>query len=153
MKKIKRIQGKLIVFLFVGVTVLSLAACGAAVSTEDEEAQRTAVPATEEPQKEEVSVQADTRETEKPVEEEIVDIKNAKLYVEGRVFCGTEKTGPMGDSSVIGGKISSAVGADEIPQKEGESNFGCIGNSYTKSYGEDWIMVSIGEEWYVFEEK
>ena len=61
-----------------------------------------------------------------------------------------ESIGPMGDSGCIGGVIESSVGREEVPKKEGQSNFGCVGNSYTAEDDTGIIQVYIEGEWYTF---
>lgn len=69
------------------------------------------------------------------------------LMVNGKLYYGTEEKGPMGDAGCIGGKIVSSVASDQVPTQEGQSNFGGVGNSYTKVDGEDGIMVFVDDEW------
>ncbi|MDO5406311.1 MAG: hypothetical protein Q4F28_03135 [Eubacteriales bacterium] len=80
-----------------------------------------------------------------------MEMEERLLYVNGTLYHGTKETGPMGDSGCVRGAIRSSVPAGELPDEEGESNFGCVGESYTNDYDADgWLMVSIGEAWYVF---
>jgi hypothetical protein len=55
------------------------------------------------------------------------------------------------DTSAIIGTITSQVGPTEIPSKNGQSNFDCIGSKYA-SY-EDGIVVMITNEWQLFRRK
>ena len=54
------------------------------------------------------------------------------LNVNGNLYYGTDETGPMGDSGAVGGYIEASVGKYGVPANHGESNFGCIGNPYTR---------------------
>jgi len=72
------------------------------------------------------------------------------LMVNNTLYYGTTETGPMGISDAIEGTIKSTVNANEIPQKNGQSNFGEVGASYTDDADLGFIMVQINDEWYVF---
>ena len=73
------------------------------------------------------------------------------LKVNDTLYYGTDEIGPMGDSGSIEGEINSSVEAEEIPTKNGSSNFGCIGNSYTYDFGDGFIMVLLEDkEWHCF---
>lgn len=72
------------------------------------------------------------------------------VMLNGILYYGTDETGPMGDSGCVGGKIQSTVEAGEIPTENEQSNFGAVGNPYTRDEGDGGIMVSVGEEWYCF---
>ena len=61
-----------------------------------------------------------------------------------------ESIGPMGDSGCVGGVIESSVDPNEVPKKVGQSNFGCIGNSYTAEDDTGIIQVYIEGNWYTF---
>lgn len=57
----------------------------------------------------------------------------------------------MCDSGCVEGKISFSVEANTIPTKNGSSNFGCIGNSYTYDDGDGFIIVYLDDEaWHCF---
>ncbi len=75
--------------------------------------------------------------------------KNRLLMVNDTLFYGTDQTGPMGDSEAVAGEITSETSEGAVPTENGQSNFGCVGSSYTM--GEETIMVQIDEEWFVFE--
>lgn len=75
--------------------------------------------------------------------------KNRLLMVNDTLYYGTDQTGPMGDAEVVAGEITSETSEGAVPTENGQSNFGCVGNSYTM--GEETIMVQIDEEWFVFE--
>ena len=72
------------------------------------------------------------------------------LKMNNRLFYGTGEAGVTGDSGCIGGMITYNVTEGEIPTENGSSNFGCVGNLYTRDDGSDTIMVMIGGEWYIF---
>ena len=72
------------------------------------------------------------------------------IMVNDKLYYGTTETGPMGFSDAIEGTIQSTVNANEIPQKNGQSNFGEVGASYTDDADLGFIMVQINDEWYVF---
>lgn len=69
------------------------------------------------------------------------------------LYYGTAETGPMRDSECVDGQILSTVERDEIPTEHGQSNFGCIGSSFTKDEGYGGVMVFIEKEWVWFYEK
>lgn len=75
------------------------------------------------------------------------------LMVNDRLYYGTSETGPMGDSGCVGGEIVSFLEKDKIPTENGQSNFGGIGNSFTKDDGDGRIMVFIEDEWFWFYNK
>lgn len=66
------------------------------------------------------------------------------------LYYGTDETGPMGDSGCVAGEIISSVKSGEIPTENGQSNFGCVGNPYTKEDGDGRIMVMLDDEIYYF---
>ena len=76
--------------------------------------------------------------------------ENRLLMVNDTLYYSTDQTGPMGDSQAIAGEITSETSEGAVPTENGQSNFGCVGNSYTM--GEETIMVQIDEEWFVFEQ-
>ena len=51
----------------------------------------------------------------------------------------------------IEGQISSSTQKGEIPTENNQSSFGCIGNSYTKDFGDGTIAVFIDDDYYRFE--
>lgn len=82
------------------------------------------------------------------------EFENRILIVDGKIYYGTSKIGPMGDAGSVDGHISSSVSPDGIPYEEGQSNFGCVGNPYTWDFGDGAIMVlSEDEEWHIFERR
>lgn len=68
------------------------------------------------------------------------------LKVNDTLYYGSEETGPMGDAGCIEGKIASSVASTEVPEENGASNFGCVGNPYTYDEGDHAIMVYVGGE-------
>lgn len=75
------------------------------------------------------------------------------LMVNDKLYCGTAQTGPMGDAGAVEGKIDSVSQTGIIPEQNGQSNFGGIGCAYTQDYGDGFIMVLIGDEWFCFYEQ
>lgn len=72
------------------------------------------------------------------------------LMVNNKLYYGTSEIGPMGDSGSVGGKIISSVEKDTIPTENGQSNFGSVGNPFTKDEGNGAIMVLIEDQWFWF---
>jgi hypothetical protein len=76
------------------------------------------------------------------------------LRADGVLYYDTDETGPMGDKDAVAGYIQGSVESGEIPQEDGESNFGCIGNPYTYCNPEDdddFMMVLMDDdEYHVF---
>lgn len=73
------------------------------------------------------------------------------LMAGGKLYYGTSEIGPMGDAGSVDGHITASLKPDETPDTEGQSNFGCIGNPYTRDFGDGMIMVlSEDKEWHVF---
>ena len=72
------------------------------------------------------------------------------IMINDKLYYGTEETGPMGDSGCVDGEIISSVEKDEIPTENGQSNFGALGNPYTKDYGNGEVMVNINDQWFWF---
>lgn len=72
------------------------------------------------------------------------------LKVNDTLYYGTDEIGPMGDSGYVAGKIESSVSETETPEKNGESNFGCIGNSYTYDTDGSIMVFMEDEEWHWF---
>jgi len=81
-----------------------------------------------------------------------VDVKpeDRILMVNDKLYYGTNETGPMGASDAVEGKILSTVNANQIPTKNGQSNFGEKGAFYTSDPDLGFVMVQINDEWYVF---
>lgn len=75
------------------------------------------------------------------------------LMVNDKLYYGTSETGPMGDAESVDGKILSTVENAELPNENGQSNFGSIGNSFTKDDGNGAIMVFVDDEWVWFYSK
>lgn len=72
------------------------------------------------------------------------------LFAEGNIFMDAGLAVPAEiDLSAVLGQIRSSVSADEIPEEEGQSNFGCEGSRYARF--EDGLVVEIGGEWFFFE--
>lgn len=73
------------------------------------------------------------------------------LMLNGKLYYGTTETGPMGCADCVEGQIASSVAQDKIPSQNGESNFGCVGNSYTYDDGAGWIQVFLEDgEYHIF---
>ena len=72
------------------------------------------------------------------------------LMVNDTLYYGTEEKGPMGDADCVEGEILSSAEAGAVPEKNGQSNFGGIGNPYTFDSGDGAIMVFVDEEYYWF---
>ena len=72
------------------------------------------------------------------------------LMANDKLYYGTSETGPMGDAECVDGTILSSVTKDEIPIENGQSNFGGIGNSFTKDEDDGGIMLFIEDEWFWF---
>lgn len=75
------------------------------------------------------------------------------LMINDKLYYGTSETGPMGDSEYVDGEIVSSVEKDKMPTENGQSNFGYVGNSFTKDDGDGEIMVFIEDEWFWFYNK
>lgn len=73
------------------------------------------------------------------------------LMAGGKLYYGTSEIGPMGDAGSVDGHITASLEPEETPDTEGQSNFGCIGNPYTRDFGDGMIMVlSEDKEWHIF---
>ncbi len=72
------------------------------------------------------------------------------LMVNDILYYGTEETGPMGDAGSVEGKILSTTEGGAIPEENGQSNFGGVGNPYTFDFGEGAIQVLVGDEYFWF---
>ena len=66
------------------------------------------------------------------------------------LYYGTDEIGPMGDAGSVAGYIESSVAENETPTKNGESNFGCIGNSYTYDTDGGIMVFMDDEKWHWF---
>ena len=72
------------------------------------------------------------------------------LMVEGTLYLDTGKQIPVEmEESAILGQITDSVGQNELPEENGQSNFGCIGAEY--AYFSDGVVVLINHEWQFFE--
>lgn len=86
--------------------------------------------------------------------EELPDLYTPILKINGILYYDTSETGPMGVADAVEGYIQTSVKENEIPAENEESNFGCVGNAYTKDNGDGWIMVLMeDEEWHIFKRK
>lgn len=88
----------------------------------------------------------------KPVEV-TPDTPNAmvpSIMYEGSLYRTTGKAIPAEvDESAIVGDISSVVPLSQLPTKDGEANFGQIGDPYAITI--DGLLVIMGNEWVLFE--
>ena len=88
----------------------------------------------------------------KPVEV-TPDAPNAmvpSIMYEGSLYRTTGKAIPAEvDESAIVGEISSVVPLSQLPTKDGEANFGQIGDPYAIT--SDGLLVIMGHEWVIFE--
>ena len=88
----------------------------------------------------------------KPVEV-TPDAPNAmvpSIMYEGRLYRATGKAIPAEvDESAIVGEISSVVPLSQLPTKDGEANFGQIGDPYAIT--SDGLLVIMNHEWVLFE--
>lgn len=87
---------------------------------------------------------------QKGIDGQNVKMEERILMVNDKLYYGTSETGPMGDAESVDGKILSTVENAEIPNENGQSNFGGIGNSFTKDDGNGAIMVFVDDEWFWF---
>lgn len=86
--------------------------------------------------------------------EEPPDLNTPILKLHDILYYDTNETGPMGVADAVEGYIQTSVKENEIPAEDEESNFGCVGNAYTKDNGDGWIMVLMDdEEWHIFKRK
>lgn len=86
--------------------------------------------------------------------EELPDLNTPILKINDILYYDTNETGPMGVADAVEGYIQTSVKENEIPAENEESNFGCVGNAYTKDNGDGWIMVLMDdEEWHIFKRK
>ena len=88
----------------------------------------------------------------KPVEV-VPDTPNAmvpSIMYKGGLYRTTGKAIPAEvDESAIVGEISSVVPLSQLPSKDGEANFGQIGNPYAIT--NDGLLVIMNHEWVIFE--
>jgi len=85
----------------------------------------------------------------KSVEEEMVGDRIPMIMVEEHLYLDTgEKVQVEIDDSAIIGTITAEVDSSEIPTKNGQSNFGCVGAEYAYCY--EGIVVMINSEWQYF---
>lgn len=88
----------------------------------------------------------------KPVEV-TPDAPNAmvpSIMYEGSLYRTTGKAIPAEvDESAIVGEISSVVPLSQLPTKDGEANFGQIGDPYAIT--RDGLLVIMNHEWVLFE--
>lgn len=88
----------------------------------------------------------------KPVEV-TPDAPNAmvpSIMYEGSLYRTTGKAIPAEvDESAIVGEISSVVPLSQLPTKDGEANFGQIGDPY--AFTCDGLLVIMNHEWVIFE--
>lgn len=134
----KKLANKLLAGALIGGVTISLSACGAQGTQKEDSTAKV--------------ISEKKQQTEQKSRKEKVDVKNAVLNINGTLYYGTEETGVMGDSGMVAGIIASSVDEGEMPKKNGESNFGCIGNSYTR-WNAASVMVDLGDDWYVFQTK
>ena len=89
----------------------------------------------------------------KPVEV-TPDAPNAmvpSIMYEGSLYRTTGKAVPADvDESALVGEISSVVPLSQLPTKDGEANFGQIGDPYAIT--SDGLLVIMGHEWVIFEQ-
>ncbi len=72
----------------------------------------------------------------------------------GNLYYWTEETDCLGSADDIDGYIISTVDKDKTPAKDGETNFGCIGNPY--AYGNengDWLLVKTEDNYHIFKKQ
>lgn len=86
-------------------------------------------------------------------ESEIPNTPNAmvpSIVYEGNLYRTTGKEIPAAvDESAIVGEITSVVPLTELPVKEGEANFGEVGDPYAIT--SDGLLVIMNHEWVLFE--
>ena len=72
------------------------------------------------------------------------------LVYEGKLYRTTGKQVPAAvDETAIVGHISSVVPSSQLPSKEGEANFGEVGDPYALT--SDGLLVSVDNQWTIFE--
>lgn len=82
-----------------------------------------------------------SKQEEKP----LMIVLNNKIY---KLLDKEEE--PMGDSGVVSGRVLSSVPRTKQPLKNGQSNFGEVGSSYSLSEEEDEVVVSVEDRWQRF---
>ena len=86
-------------------------------------------------------------------EQIVPDTPNAmvpSIIYQGSLYRTTGKQIPAEvDESAIVGEISSVVPLNQLPTKEGEANFGKIGDQYAIT--SDGLLVKMNNEWTLFE--
>ena len=76
--------------------------------------------------------------------------KYSSIIYQGSMYRTTGKQIPAEvDESAIVGEISSVVPLNQLPTKEGEANFGEIGDQYAIT--SDGLLVKMNNEWTLFE--
>ena len=84
------------------------------------------------------------------VEVRIAEGKVPSIIYQGSLYRTTGKQIPAEvDESAIVGEISSVVPLTQLPTKEGEANFGEIGDQYAIT--SDGLLVKMNNEWTLFE--
>lgn len=73
---------------------------------------------------------------------------NQRLLIDNTMYWNSGVTCDPVPEKLISGKVSSAVGTDEIPVKNGQSNFGMT-HPYQIENG--YLKVRVFDQWYVFE--
>lgn len=85
----------------------------------------------------------------KQSESSILSDRKPMIMIENQIYLDTgEQISIEIDDSSLMGTITSEVAGSEIPVKNGQSNFGCVGAEYA-SY-EDSIVVMINNQWQLF---
>ena len=88
----------------------------------------------------------------KEVDEKMLGDRIPMIMVEKHLYLDTgEKMQVEIDDSAIIGTITSEVDGSEIPTKNGQSNFGCVGAEY--AYCDDGIVVMINNGWQYFKKE
>lgn len=86
-------------------------------------------------------------------EQVVPDAPNAmvpSIVYEGNLYRTTGKSIPAEvDESAIVGEISSVVPLSQLPAKNGEANFGQVGDPYAITV--DGLLVIMNHEWVLFE--
>lgn len=131
------------------IVICLLAACSSPGWTENPGQQ--GVPEAEQGRE---SAETEAEDTESGIPEtkvlENITPKERMLNLYGRPYRGTADIGPMGDAGSVAGEIASTTENGAAPTKEGQSNFGGVGSSYTWDSGDGYVMVSLEDEWYCF---
>ncbi|HPD88046.1 MAG TPA: hypothetical protein PLU75_01015 [Oscillospiraceae bacterium] len=83
-------------------------------------------------------------------EEETTWDRRPMVMAEGQLYLDTGRQVEAEiDPSAILGTVTSQVDGSEVPAKDGQSNFGCMGAEY--AYYEEGLVVKINSEWQFFE--